>query len=171
MTKDNLTTKEYNPYYQTYINKSGELNLMDGLQANLGSIISFLKSIPEEKLEYRYDKGKWTVKEIIQHLMDTERIFAYRTLRIARQDATGLPGFDQDEYVLTSNANTRTLEQLLDEYSALRHSTIHLFASLSEKDLMRLGTASNSPISPRAMGFIIIGHENHHCDVIKQRYL
>ncbi|MBO6606529.1 DinB family protein [Psychroserpens sp.] len=166
-----LTKEEYNAYYQTYIDKSGHDNLLDGLKSNLEAILSFYEAIPESKLEYRYEEGKWTVKEIIQHLMDAERVFAYRALRIARQDQTNLPGFEQDDYVVTSKANKRAMRHLLEEYRLIRLSTIMLFESLSEADLALIGQASGSPASPRALGFIIIGHENHHRGVIEQRYL
>jgi len=122
-------------------------------------------------LEYRYADGKWTIKEIIQHLMDAERIFTYRALRIARKDQTPLPGFEQDDYVLPSQANKRSMEDLLNEFKAIKMATVSLYDSFSEEMLMELGTASNNPISVRAIGFIIMGHEIHHCDVIKDRYL
>ncbi|MFC4721940.1 DinB family protein [Geojedonia litorea] len=171
MTKDNLKPGEFNPYYGTYIDKTAGLDLKSGLKVGGKRTINFLKSISNEKLEYRYAKGKWTIKEIIQHLIDAERVFAYRALRIAREDQTPLPGFEQDDYVLPSKANNRSLDQLLNEYAAVRQATVTLFDSFSDEMLIQLGTASNSPISVRAIGFIIIGHEIHHCDVIKERYL
>ena len=130
-----------------------------------------MKSIANDKLEYRYDKGKWTIKEVIQHLMDAERIFAYRALRIARQDQTPLPGFEQNDYVQPSQANERSLDDLINEFKAIRASTVALFNSFTDKMLLAKGTASNSPVSVRAIGFIIMGHEIHHCQVIKERYL
>lgn len=171
MRKEDLTKTEYNPYYQTYIDKSGDLTLRSGLKMNGDNTIAFLASIPEEKLEYRYAEGKWTIKEIILHLIDTERIFAYRALCIARQDKSSFPGFDQDEYVVQSRANQRSMNSLINEYKAVRLSTIILFENMQETDLCRIGTASESNISPRAIAFITIGHENHHCDIIKERYL
>ncbi|SDS43166.1 DinB superfamily protein [Formosa sp. Hel1_31_208] len=171
MRKEDLSKTEFNPYYQTYIDKSGDLTLHSGLKINGDKTIAFLESIPEEKLEYRYVEGKWTIKEIILHLIDTERIFAYRALCIARHDQSVFPGFDQDEYVVQSNANQRHIDSLIDEYKAVRHSTIILFGSMLSTDLCRIGTASESDISPRAIAFITIGHENHHCDIIKERYL
>lgn len=171
LTRKVLSKEEYGSYYQNYIDKSSDLSLLEGLRSNLKEIISFYESIPNDKLEYRYAEAKWTIKEIIQHLMDTERIFAYRALRVARRDETNLPGFEQDDYVLTSNANHRSLHQLIQEYKVLRTSTIHLMESLSQHDLAKIGKASDAPISARAAGFIIIGHENHHREVIEQRYL
>ena len=171
MTSKDLSNDEYNPYYQQYILKSGHVSLLEGLRTNGDNTISFLKGIPKDKLEYRYEVGKWTVKEIIQHLIDTERIFTYRALCIARKDETLLPGFDQDAYVLSSGANDRTLSALLQEYEALRLASVNLFEGFSQDMLCRIGVASNSNLSPRAVAFIVIGHENHHCEIIKERYL
>lgn len=170
-TRNDIKSHEYSSYYQNYIDKSGNLDLISGLKSNLEAITSFYESIPDEKLEYRYDHGKWTIKELIQHLIDAERIFAYRALRIAREDQANLHGFEQDDYVLTSHANLRSIQQLVEEYKVLRRSTILLFESLLEDDLSRIGMASGSPVSPRAIGFIIIGHENHHREIIEERYL
>jgi len=171
MTKNDLNPSEFNPYYGTYITQTGTLSLRDGLKSSGAKTVSFLESIPLEKLEFRYAKGKWTIKEIIQHLMDAERIFSYRALRIARQDKTPLPGFEQDDYVVPSQANKRSFEDLVNELKSIKSSTVTLFNSFSDDMLMQLGTASNSPFSVRAIGFIIMGHEIHHCKVIKERYL
>jgi uncharacterized damage-inducible protein DinB len=171
MTKDDLKSGEFNPYYGTYIKKTVGLTLKDDLKSSGEKLISFLKSIPPDKLEFRYADGKWTIKEIIQHLMDAERIFTYRALRIARKDQTPLPGFEQDDYVIPSQANKRSIEDLINEFKAIKAATVSLFDSFSDEMLMALGKASNSPISVRAIGFIIMGHEIHHCEVIKERYL
>ncbi|WP_298896201.1 DinB family protein [uncultured Psychroserpens sp.] len=171
MTKDDLLKSEYNPYYQTYIEKAGSSHLNEGLKDNGNATIAFLESIPEDKLEYRYAEGKWTVKEIIQHLIDTERVFTYRALGIARGDKTLFPGFDQDEYAASCNANNRSIYSLMNEYKAVRLATINLFDGFTDEMLTKIGTASNSNLSPRAVAFIVTGHENHHCDVIKERYL
>ncbi|MGM5471231.1 DinB family protein [Flavobacteriaceae bacterium LMO-SS05] len=171
MTKEDLNSGEFNPYYGTYINKTNRLTLRGGLKSSGKQTITFLKSIPPDKLEFRYANGKWTIKEIIQHLMDAERVFAYRALRIARQDKTPLAGFEQDGYVLSSGANNRSIEDLINEFKAVKMATVSLFDSFPDEVLLELGTASNSPVSVRALGFIIMGHEIHHCELIKQRYL
>lgn len=171
MTKNDLNASEYNPYYGTYIDKTGNLSLKDGLITSGEKTLSFLNSLPKDKLEFRYAEGKWTIKEIILHLMDAERVFSYRALRIARHDKTPLPGFEQDDYIVPSQANKRSLDDLINEYKAIRLSTVALFNSFSNDMLVQLGTASNSPVSVRAIGFIIMGHEIHHCEVIKERYL
>ncbi|WP_040281995.1 DinB family protein [Psychroserpens damuponensis] len=171
MTKDDLTVAEYNPYYQQYIQKAGEVTILEGLRVNGDATIAFLESISEEKLEYRYADGKWTIKEVVQHIIDTERIFAYRALCIARADKTLFPGYDQDEYVVSCEANNRSMISLINEYKAVRLASIILFESFSSEMLQRIGIASNSNLSPRAVAFILIGHENHHCEIIKERYL
>lgn len=170
MTVKELSSDEYNPFYQTYIGKSTDLPLKLGLPVNFEKVLYFLNSIPLERHEYRYAPDKWTIKEVVQHMMDTERIFIYRALRIARRDQTPLPGFDQDEYVVPSQANKRTFESLLSEYKSIRHATDALFNSFDDEMLVAIGIASNSPISVRALGFIIMGHENHHCEVLRERY-
>ena len=171
MTKNDLSPSEFNTYYGTYIKKTGNLTLRNGLKSSGDKTMLFLKSIPKDKLEFRYAKDKWSIKEIIQHLMDAERVFSYRALRIARQDKTPLPGFKQDDYIQPSQANKRSIKDLMNEYKAIRMSTISLFESFSDDMLLQLGTASNSPVSVRAIGFIIMGHEIHHCQVIQERYL
>ncbi|MCK7591047.1 DinB family protein [Subsaxibacter sp. CAU 1640] len=171
MTSRHLKSNEYNPYYETYISKAKGLNLKDGFRSNLENVFTFFQSIDVDKHIYRYADGKWTIKEVILHMIDTERIFSYRALRIARHDQTSLPGFDQDLYVGPSKANIRSFESLLDEYRAVRLATITLFDNLDDEMLEQTGTASNSTISVRALGFIILGHEIHHCNILKERYL
>ncbi|WP_456437303.1 DinB family protein [Psychroserpens sp.] len=171
MTKDQLKTNEYNPYYQVYIDKAGELDVIEGLKQNGDATISFLESLSEEQFDYTYSEGKWTIKELIQHIIDTERVFAFRALSFARKDKTNLAGYEQDDYALISEANKRSKQSLLHEYKALRLSTVALFESFTDNMLKQMGNASNSDISVRAIGFILIGHENHHCQIIKERYL
>lgn len=171
MTIKDLNINEYNPYYDNYISKVNKATLNDGLATNYKTIELFLKSIPHDKLEYRYADGKWTIKEIVQHLIDTERVFTYRALRIARKDQTPLPGYDENAFATTSASNARSFDSLLAEYVALRAATIALFTSFTNTMLLEKGIASGSAISVRAIGFILIGHENHHCEIIKERYL
>ncbi|MBR9913711.1 MAG: DinB family protein [Algicola sp.] len=171
MTKNDLSKDEYHPYYQGYIEKSGDAKLNDGLRSNMKFIINFLEAIPEEKQEYRYEPRKWTIKEIVQHLIDTERVFTYRALCMARGDKTLLPGYDQDDYVSTSDANSRTMHDLIDEYRAVRLASSYLFHSLTTDMLAEKGIANNSNLTARAVVFILIGHENHHCQIIEERYL
>jgi hypothetical protein len=166
-----LSTNEYNSYYKSYIERASKKTIIEGLKDNLEKVVDFFKAIPSEKHEYSYASGKWTIKDVLLHLIDTERVFAYRALRISRYDKTSLSGFEQDDYVLNGFANNRSLESLLDEYIAVRKSTIALYSSFNAGALLQLGEASGYPISVRALGYIITGHENHHCDIIKERYL
>ena len=124
-----------------------------------------------DKFDYRYAEGKWTIKDIIQHIIDAERIFSYRALRISRNDQTPLPGFEENSYVMQTNANARSIQQLLTEMAALRQSTLLLFKSFTLEQLQLIGTASDNPISVRAIGFIMIGHQKHHQRIFKERYL
>lgn len=166
-----LNTNEYNSYYKSYIERASKKTINEGLRDNLEKVVNFFKTIPSEKHDYSYANGKWTIKDILLHLIDTERVFAYRALRISRNDKTPMSGFEQDDYVLNGFANNRSIESLLDEYIAVRKSTIALYSSFNADALLKLGEASGYPISVRALGYIITGHENHHCDIIKERYL
>jgi uncharacterized damage-inducible protein DinB len=124
-----------------------------------------------DKFDYQYAEGKWTIKEIIQHLIDSERVFSYRALRISRNDKTPLPGFDENDYVANSNGKERSLQSLLTEMAVVRQSTLSLFNSFSHEQLTKIGNASNREVSVRAIGFIIIGHQKHHQKVFSERYL
>jgi len=166
-----VKTSEYGDYYTNYIQLAKEHSLLEGLELSARKFVDFFESIPNEKHEYRYAEGKWTAKEMIQHLLDTERIFAYRALSFAREDKTNLPGFEHNDYIEPSKANRRTVEDLLEEYKQLRATTIALFKSFDEIMLLQQGNANNNPLSVRAIGFIIIGHETHHCNIFRERYL
>ena len=171
MRVNDLSKSEYSSFYQTYIEECGNKMLIEGLKENLKETLQFYKSIPTEKEEHRYDRGKWTIKELLQHIIDSERVFCYRALRFSRQDKTDLPGFEQDDYVPVSNANQRSLKDLIEEFEILRKSSICLFTSFDQQMLVTLGNANNNQMSVRAIGFIIVGHVNHHTKIIKDRYL
>lgn len=162
---------EYAPYTTMYISLLPDDGLiLKHLQNNLVASTDFIRSLPEEKLGYRYAPGKWTIKEILGHLIDDERIYAYRALRFARNDQTELPGFEQDEYTLESRANERTIQDLLDEFAAVRNSTIVLFESFDSEVLTRSGIASGNVMSVRAVAYHIAGHELRHMNIIQERY-
>jgi uncharacterized damage-inducible protein DinB len=171
MRASDLRSDEYGVFYGTYIQAVEDKTILEGLSEGLSQLVDFVKSIPEEKLEYRYADGKWTIKDIILHMIDTERIFTYRALRISRGDKTPLPGFEENDYVPVAFANNRSVESLLAEFESVRKATISLFENLKEEQLLFLGTASNNAISVRAIGSIITGHQNHHLNVIQERYL
>jgi uncharacterized damage-inducible protein DinB len=163
--------EEYAPHYDTYIKLVNSDDIIQTMEDSLSDMIDLLKSIPESRLEYRYEEGKWTIKEILIHLMDAERIFTYRALRFSRNDQTPTAGFDENEYVSESNATARSLQSLIDEYMALRRSTIEFFKNINTEMSRRWGIANGKDISVRALAFIIPGHEMHHSNVIKERYL
>ena len=167
----NLHANEYVPYQMNYIKLVSEQNIVKGLKDKKAEMLHFFGSIPVFKQEFRYEEGKWTIKDLLLHLIDAERIFAYRALRISRNDATALPGFDENDFVLAANANERTYESLLEEYAIVRDATISLFSSFSESDVLKLGTASNASVSVRGIGYCILGHELHHKQIIIERYL
>ncbi|WP_112114049.1 DinB family protein [Flavobacterium aciduliphilum] len=172
MKPSQVQPNEYATYYENYIKQvSEEYNLVEELEISLHRFIKFVQDIPMDKFDYRYAKGKWTIKDIIQHIIDAERVFAYRALRFARNDTTELPGFEENDYVEEAYGNKRSIMELLTELSAVRHATIVLFKSFHEKQLLRKGIASNNPMSVRALGFVIIGHQNHHQKIFEERYL
>lgn len=171
MNSNQLPVNEYSNFNATYIKAAANVELIEELEICLHEFIRFVQNIPMDKFDYRYAEGKWTIKDIIQHVIDTERIFAYRALRISRNDITPLPGFEENDYVENSKANERGIQDLLAEFSAVRYSTLFLFKSFSEEQLKRMGTASGTAISVRAIGFIIIGHQKHHQHIFQERYL
>ncbi|WP_456315431.1 DinB family protein [Pseudomonas shirazensis] len=171
MNSSQLSENEYSGGFTTYIKEAGNVNLIEELEISLHDFIRFVQNIPMDKFDYRYAEGKWTIKDIIQHIIDCERIFAYRALRFSRADATPLASFEEDDYAKNTNATARSIQDLLTELSALRHSNVLFYKSLSEEQLQRIGTASNNPISVRALGFVIIGHQKHHQKVFEERYL
>lgn len=166
-----LNPNEYNVFYGTYITKVTNPNVVAGLEESKKEFMAFMTTLPSGKLKYAYAAGKWTINEVIQHVLDTERIFNYRALRFARNDKTELPGFEQDDFVPFSGGSERSKEELINDYVAVRNASISLFRSFSTSMLQYMGNASGSPMSTRAAGFIIVGHQKHHLEVIRQRYL
>lgn len=148
-------------------------NILEQLWNNFIIVKQLLTGLPETKLLFRYAKNKWSIKEILVHIIDDERIYAYRALRFARNEKMPLPGFDQDAYVTYSDANNRSLENIFEEYEAVRKATIALFNGLPESSLDRMGkgTATASDATPRALLYHIAGHELHHMSIIKEKYL
>ncbi|MCB8978785.1 MAG: DinB family protein [Ardenticatenaceae bacterium] len=163
---------EYAPYAIIYIDQVPDDGLVvNHLQDNLKAVQTLVLSLPPEKLTSRWADGEWTIKEILVHIMDTERIFCYRALRFARNDDTELPGFEQDDYVPYTQANKRKIADILEEYSAVRQATITFFNSFVEETLTRAGIVSGQRVSVRALASMIAGHELHHLDSIKENYL
>ncbi|MHC0445140.1 DinB family protein [Flavobacterium sp. 3-218] len=166
-----LLENEYSGHFGNYVKAAGDGILIEELEISLHEFIRFVQNIPMDKFDYRYAEGKWTIKDIIQHVIDTERIFAYRALRFSRNDQTPLPSFEENDYAENTDSNKRSIQDLLTELSAVRHSTLLFYKSLSQEQLKRIGTASNNPISVRALGFVMIGHQRHHQKVFEERYL
>jgi hypothetical protein len=158
-------------FFHGYISKVKEDDLMSALASSTSELFSLLKSIPAEKHDYRYGDGKWTVKEVVQHMIDGERVFTYRALRFARKDATPLPGFDENLFAQTAKADKRNWNDLIDEFRALRKASEAMFASFDNEQLEAAGVASESSIYVLGIGYVVAGHVNHHCQIIKERYL
>lgn len=161
---------DYASYYQPYIDKVTNNNLLNELTSAQQQFAQYLNRINEQQAVFRYQPDKWSIKEIVQHLIDCERIFAYRALSIARLPQS-CGSFDQNKYVLTSNADYRNWLALTDEMEALRTSTTHLFQSFNTNMLSQRGEMADSPVTVNAIGFIIAGHQIHHNQVIKELYL
>jgi uncharacterized damage-inducible protein DinB len=158
-------------FYKNYVSHVQDLNVLDALQSSGTQTIEMLKSVDEKMGEYRYAPGKWSIKELLNHMMDAERIFAYRALRFSRNDETPLSGFEENDYAPQANAHGRTLQQLITEMKNLRSTSIDLFASMTPDMLQRKGTANNKLVSVVNIGYIIAGHETHHRIVLAERYL
>lgn len=167
-----LKANEYASFYANYITQvSDEYTLLEELEISVHRLIKFVQNIPMDKYDYRYAEGKWTIKDILQHLIDSERIFAYRALRFARNDKSELPGFDENDYAAIANGAKRSIMDLLTELAIVRQATLSLFKTFKEEQLLRSGIASNNLMSVRALGFVIIGHQNHHQRIFQERYL
>jgi hypothetical protein len=165
------SNEEYNDYYGRYVDMVPEGHVEEFLARQLEETRRFLTSIAEDRGDYRYGPDKWTVKEVIGHIADTERVMSYRLLRIARGDQTPLPGFNQDDFVQAASVQSCTLSACIEDYAAVRRATLTLMNGLSEEAWTRTGSASNSGVSARALAYIIAGHELHHLKVLRDKYL
>jgi uncharacterized damage-inducible protein DinB len=159
------------PFYQGYLNSVKEDELMDALTTNTRQFRKFLNKMPGKKINYAYAEGKWTVKELLQHIVDAERVFVYRALSFARKDTANLPSFDENVWAITAKAPKRKWNDLVDEFKSLRAANIAFFASLDEEQLQQTGTANNNIMSVVALGFVCAGHVAHHMRIISERYL
>jgi hypothetical protein len=161
---------EYNPYYDRYISLVGTDDVVGLLEQQVPQTADLFKSA-NTKADFRYAPGKWTVKDMLGHVNDTERIMSYRALRIARGDQTPLSGFEQDDYIRDGNFAQRTLTDLIEEFIDVRRATVHLFRHVDPEIGARRGTANNHVVSVRALAYIIAGHELHHRNVLQEKYL
>ncbi len=162
---------EYGDYYSGYIALCNNIPLVELLTVNAITMDEICTKLNDKDSLYRYNEGKWSVKEVIGHITDTERIFGYRALSIARGEAQPLPGYDHNSYVRTARFNIQPLRQLVEQYHAVRQSTIVLFSSFTEGDLMKKGEINSHLFSVRAMGYVIAGHELHHTNILRDKYL
>jgi len=158
-------------FYHKYINQVSDKELSEALEHYPAEFIQFLNAIPPAKWDFRYSPGKWSIKEMVQHIIDAERIFCYRALCFARKDQTRLPGFEENDYALNSMAGLRTKEDLVEELKAVQSSTALLFRSFDPTMLNETGTANGNPVYVKGIGFIILGHMQHHKSILKERYL
>ena len=158
-------------FYHNYVNQVPENDLMTSFKNQTEIFLEFLNSIPPGKINYAYAPGKWTIKEVLQHIIDAERVFSYRALRFARKDRTPLTGFDENLFAKNAKAENREWNDLVEEFKAVREATEWLFGSFDEEQLNESGTASNSSNYVLAFGYISVGHSLHHKKIIEERYL
>ncbi|MFC4096866.1 DinB family protein [Euzebyella saccharophila] len=171
MKPSELQFSEPYPFYKKYIDTLKDEELLETMKNQLQNFPQFINSIPEEKMGFRYGPDKWIIAEVLLHIIDSERVFQYRALRFSRGDQTPLPGFEQDDYVPFSNAVSRNKQSIIEEYTTVRKATITLFSHLDEETLLRTGTASSLPWSVASVGFAICGHQRHHRNILRERYL
>lgn len=162
---------EYNPFYEPYVSKLDEKDLYLVLEEQLSAVAEFFNQIPEDKVDYRYGPDKWSIKEVLNHLNDAERVFAYRALSIIRGDKVELPGMDQNVYQDNCRMDTRTMSSLVREFQAIRTSTLALLENATEEDTLKEGIASGSRITVRGLAALIAGHYRHHIMIVKEKYL
>ena len=161
----------FQPYTIQYISKVPEDNVTEAFRNQQELVKDFFQNIPAAKYEFAYAQGKWTLKEMLQHIVDTERIFAYRAMCIARQEKQSLPGFEENDYAANSFANNRNWDDLVNELQLVRKGTEILFKSFAPEVLHTAGTSNNAMVTPNSIGFITVGHMYHHISIIKERYL
>ena len=162
---------EYKSFYGAYINLPDDTDILQQLSAQKDNTYNFLTQLPEAKADHAYAEGKWSIKQVVGHMIDAERIFAYRILCFSRNEPNGLPGFDENAYVENSNFTQRTLADLAAEFKAVRESNLFMLRALTDEQSLIEGTANATPITIRALVYVIAGHELHHMRIIKDRYL
>lgn len=165
------TQSEYAPYYESYVSHVSENDILPVLRSQMDELDVLLGRVEPHQETFRYAEGKWTIREIVGHLIDGERVFGYRSLCIARGESQNLPGFDQNDYMITAPYHRIDLEDLLSEFRLVRLSNIAMFRTLDEAAWVRTGTANDNQVSVRALAFIMAGHLRHHMNVLRERYL
>ena len=162
---------EFAQFYAGYVARVGDGDIVQCLDRQIAETLILLASVSEERAGYRYAPGKWSIRQIVGHLCDGERVFVYRAMRFARADQTPLPGFDENHFVANASFDRRTLASLAQEYAAVRRGTVAFFDSLVPEEWLRRGVASDNPFSVRALAWIAAGHELHHREILRTRYL
>ena len=162
---------EYDPYYERYVSLVENDDIIDTLAAQPAALQDLIAAMPEDKGTFAYAEGKWSIKELLGHLIDGERMFAYRLFRISRGDKTPIEGFEQDGYIENAHSNTRSFAELLEEFALLRRANMIFFNNLTDDGWARVGTANNVKVSVRALVYIMAGHIEHHLNILKERYL
>ena len=161
---------EYAPYFQRYLDNVPEDDILAALRAQMEETSARLRKLDEEKAQFRYAPGKWTIKQVVGHMGDTERILAYRALSIARGDTSPLPGYDEDSYVRGANFDSWPFADLVDSLTIVRRANIMMFSHLPDEAWSRRGVANDSPTTPLGLAFTILGHERHHLKVLREKY-
>lgn len=162
---------EHEPYYSLYIDRVPDGDIVETLRRQLPEALTFFGEIPESRGDHRYAEGKWSIRQVIGHLTDSERVFQYRAMRFSRRDLTPVPGFDENLYVDNGPFAHVPMADLISEFEHLRHASIRLFSALDEDAFARRGVANGHEISVRALAFVLAGHEEHHREVLRTRYL
>jgi uncharacterized damage-inducible protein DinB len=162
---------EYAVFYETYVSLVEETDIVSALEKNLNELQDLIAEVSEEKASDAYAEGKWSIRELLGHLIDGERVFSYRALRISRGDQTPLASFEENSYVANSNFSRTKLADLIEEFSLLRRSNVLFFKNLTEEAWFRTGTASEATVSIRALAYIMVGHVRHHANILRERYL
>lgn len=170
MKLSELKENEFNYFYATYLKKVGDETLLQALASSKDWFVAYTTACSNEQLAYRYAEDKWTVAEVLLHLIDSERIFQYRAFRFSRKDSTPLPGFDQDVYVKECHSESRGKEDIITEFLTVRNATVQLFEQMDKDRLGQIGVASGMPWSVAALGFVISGHAKHHAAILEERY-
>jgi len=170
MTSQDLLPEEYAPFYAGYIARVGEMELMPAMEHSRKELLAYLLEVSDNRINHAYAPGKWTIRECLQHIIDTERVFAYRALRLGRGDETPLPGFDQDQFAGVVDVSQRDFKEMVEEFRLLRLTTEQLFKGFTHEDLFRTGNVSGGNVSVRAVGFMLCGHVLHHAALYRESY-
>lgn len=162
---------EHVPYYSTYIDRVPDGDIIEMLDRQNPETLAFLRGIPEARIDYRYAPEKWSIRQMVGHLVDGERVFQYRAWRFSRADQTPVPGFEENDYVANAPFEKVSMNDLIDELEHMRRATVHMFKNMDEEALSRRGTANGAGVSVRAIAWIMAGHIDHHMQVLRDRYL